>query len=132
MSDLMSKIARGLRAALFLAASLLLPACLNVSNAQVLADAWLETSPVADKVSVTAFARGGPLASARYELTSKKNAASGHSTTRQSGLLKLACCEPVTISRLSLGMQPGDRYTITLRLFDGDLLLVEKILAYPE
>ena len=29
-------------------------------------------------------------------------------------------------------MQPGDRYTITLRLFDGDLLLVEKILAYPE
>ncbi len=92
----------------------------------------MKRRPQPGKVSVTALARGGPLASARYELKSEKAAGGSRSTTRQSGSLKLACCEPVTLSHLSLGIRPGERYTITLRLFDGEALLVEKILLYPE
>ena len=132
MFDSLSKIARGRRAALFLAAPILLAAETGASIAQGPVEAWLETTPAADQIAITAFARGGPLASARYELTSEKAAGSSRSTTRQAGSLKLACCEPVTLSHLSLGIQPGERYTITLKLFDGEALLVEKILLYPQ
>lgn len=132
MPATMSKIQRGLRAALFLPLSCLLLANAGASIAQSPVEAWLESSPTEGRLKITAFARGGPHASARYELLSEKSGTSGKSTTRQAGAFNLKCCEPVPLSHLSLGLNPGDRYLITLRLLEGDTLLAEKVLSYPQ
>ena len=132
MPDAMSKIQRGLRAALFFPSSILVFAQAGFALAQAPAEAWLETTPMEGRLKITAYARGGPHASARYELLSEKAGASGKSTSRQSGTFDLKCCDPVALSNLSLGLKPGDRYVITLRLLEGETLLAEKIFSYPQ
>ncbi|HEY5930194.1 MAG TPA: curli-like amyloid fiber formation chaperone CsgH [Burkholderiales bacterium] len=132
MPDAISKIRRGLRAALFFPVAVLLFAQAGVAITQSTVEAWLETTPIEGRLKITAYARGGPHASARYELLSEKSGASGKSSTRQAGAFNLKCCDPVALSNLSLGLKPGDRYVITLRLLEGDTLLAEKILSYPQ
>ncbi len=67
----------------------------------------------------------------RYKLTSQKSGQSGRSVTRQSGTAKLDGVRPTPLSRLSLSVGPMDRYTITLRLFQGAELVGEKTMTYP-
>ena len=131
MSGTKSKTARGLRAALFLLALIPPPAGMGLARAQSAPEVWLETASAEGKVEITALVRGGPAAALRYELRSEKTGVAGRSTTRQSGKLTLSCCEPVTLSHLSLGLNAGDRFDITLELFEGDKLLAGKTLSYP-
>ncbi len=118
-----------LRAGLFLFLGML---AMGKARSASPVEVWLEAAPADGKVVVQAFARGGPVPQLRYELSSDKTAGSGSSTTRQAGLRKLACCDPVVLSTISLAGGASDRYRITLKVFAGNELLAEKSLAWPE
>jgi hypothetical protein len=121
---------RGLRAALFLSLGVVVMSDARSDGVKV--EAWLEAAPADGKVVVQAFARGGPVPQLRYELNSDKTAGTGASTTRQAGMRNLACCEPVVLSKVSLGGNANDRYKVTLKVFAGSDLLAEKTLTWPE
>jgi len=131
MHDLAPAVGGGLRAALLLPAVTALALLTVGVQAQSELDVWLEPSVSGSKVEIIAMARGAPHPGVRYELTSKKNGPAGHSATRQSGDLNLICCDPVPLSRLTLRLASGERYTVTLRLLDGGEVVLERTLVYP-
>jgi hypothetical protein len=62
----------------------------------------------------------------RYEVLAQKEGASGKSQSRQAGNLAVRAGVRASASTLALGIAPGDRYTVTVRLFEGRKLLAEK------
>jgi len=67
----------------------------------------------------------------RYEMASTKEGASGKSITKQSGHVAVGEVGLATISSLSLRVAAQDRYTITMKLFDGEKLVAQQTLQYP-
>ena len=66
-----------------------------------------------------------------YEMVSRKEGPSGASTSRQTGNMQVACCTPTPASRLTLRLQPEDRYTITVKLFFGSRQVAEQTIHHP-
>jgi hypothetical protein len=67
----------------------------------------------------------------RYELISEKFAGASRSTTRQAGNVLANPGRATVLSTLNLSLNPGDRYTVAFRLYEGDTLVAERVLVYP-
>jgi len=67
------------------------------------------------------LAREAGTASLRYELISEKRGGSGHAVSKQSGPFIAHTDSAVTLSQVTLKMQYGDTYSISLRIFDGNM-----------
>jgi hypothetical protein len=67
----------------------------------------------------------------RYELISEKSAGASRSTTRQAGSVLANPGRAAVLSTLNLSLGPGDRYTISFRLYEGNTLVAERVLVYP-
>jgi hypothetical protein len=94
--------------------------------------AWFDGRQSGSKLAVTAYCRAGKEGKVRYRMETSKQGPSGTSNSVQSGSAAVVPDEPKALSRLSLGLFPGDRYTISLKLFEDGTLVAEEKLAYPE
>lgn len=94
--------------------------------------AWLDARQSGSTLAVTAYCRAGKEGKVRYRMEASKQGPSGTSNSVQSGAAAVVPHEPTALSRLNLGLSPGDRYTISLKLFEDGTLVAEEILAYPE
>ena len=93
--------------------------------------AWIATEPTPQGVRVIPYAQAREPHTLRYELISAKEGVSGHSNSRQAGQVSVDCCEPKALVQLRLSIQPGERYTLILRLFDNGSLVAEDRLIFP-
>lgn len=67
----------------------------------------------------------------RYELASTKQGAAGKSSTSQSGSVVADAHGMASLSMLRLSVAPGDRYSIVMKVFEGQKLVAEQMLQYP-
>lgn len=67
----------------------------------------------------------------RYELLSEKTAGASRSTTRNAGRVHASPGKATALTTLNLSLNPGDRYTVTFRLYEDDTLIAERVLVYP-
>jgi hypothetical protein len=81
---------------------------------------------VAPKIAAPAGSR------LRYQIVSTKEGAAGRSSTSQSGTVALDAGGSGRLATLALGVQPSDRYTVTVKVFDGAKLVAEDVLRYPQ
>ena len=91
----------------------------------------LEAVEAAGRLTVSPRLQGPPGAALRYEMSSSKSGAAGRSTTSQGGRVSLDAGGSGALSSLSLGVQPGDRYVVTVKVFDGARLVAEDALQVP-
>ena len=68
----------------------------------------------------------------RYEMVSSKQGSAGKSSTSQSGGVNVGAGGSATLSTLKLGVNPQDKYVITVRVFDGAKVVAEEVLQYPQ
>ena len=68
----------------------------------------------------------------RYEVSSSRSGTAGQSRTSQSGVVTAEAGKRQTLSTLRLSLGPTDRYAISIRVFEGDKLLEEKVFHFPE
>ncbi|HOI16987.1 MAG TPA: curli-like amyloid fiber formation chaperone CsgH [Geobacteraceae bacterium] len=94
-------------------------------------NAWFDTRQTGDFLVVTAYCRIEKEGKVRYRMETSKQGPSGTSKSVQSGAAVVVPGEPTELSRLSLGIRPGDRYTILLTLFEDGTLVAEEILVHP-
>jgi hypothetical protein len=66
-----------------------------------------------------------------YELVSAKHGKSGVSKTSQSGSAQTQAGRPLSLATLKLGLSNSDHYTITLRVYAGDVLVGVDEIHYP-
>lgn len=93
--------------------------------------AWFDARQSGTLLAVTAYCRGEKEGKIRYRMEASKKGPSGTSKSVQSGAAVAVPGEPTELSRLSLGIRPGDRYTIRLKLFEDGTRVAEEILTYP-
>lgn len=94
--------------------------------------AWIATEPTPQGVRVKPYVQAtGGMLHLRYELLSTKHGVTGNSNSRQSGPVMVACCDPRLLAQLQLSVQPGEHYTLALRLFDNRSLVAEAQIIYP-
>lgn len=93
--------------------------------------AWIATEPTPQGVRVVPYAQAQEAHRLRYELISTKEGASGRSNSRQAGQVAVDCCEPKALVQLRLSVQPGERYTLTLKVFDNGTLVAEDRIIFP-
>jgi hypothetical protein len=93
--------------------------------------AWIATEPTPQGVRIVPYAQASEARQLRYEFVSSKEGRSGRSDSRQAGQVTVDCCAPKALVRLGLSVQPGERYTLTLRVFDRDTLVAEDRVVYP-
>jgi hypothetical protein len=94
--------------------------------------AWFEARQSGAILAVTAYCRGEKEGKIRYRMEASKRGPSGTSNSVQSGAAKVIPDEPAEFSRITLGIHPGDCYTIRLTLFEGGTRVAEEILVYPQ
>jgi len=92
---------------------------------------WIETQEEAGRLAVVPYVKASKPASLRYVLISHKEGGSGTSNTRQAGSINVIPAAPLALSRLLLGADAGDRYTIELRMYEDDRLVAEQTVTYP-
>ena len=93
---------------------------------------WLDTSVSGGKLIVVPHIAAPAPAALYYEIVSAKDGQSGRSSTRQSGPVDVGAQGSQTFARLSLSVGPQDRYTISVRVFEGARLVAEQSLNYPQ
>jgi hypothetical protein len=94
--------------------------------------AWFDVRQSGSLLAVTAYCRAGKEGKVRYRMETSKQGPSGASKSSQSGEAVIVPNAPTALSRLNLGLSPGDRYRITLKLYENGVLVAEKKLVYPE
>src|SRR4051812_31075192 len=67
----------------------------------------------------------------RYELVSSKQGSAGRSSTSQSGSVNVGADGSAALSTLKLGINPQDKYLITVKVLDGAKVVAEEVLQYP-
>lgn len=67
-----------------------------------------------------------------YEVIVSRTGASGITSTRQSGPIRVNDHNTATLSKLSLSIRPQDRCTILVKVFDGSNVVAERSYSYPE
>ena len=106
-----------------------------LSNTAVSGDAsvraWIATEPTPQGVRVIPYAQAKEAHKLRYEFISTKEGASGRSNSRQAGQVAVDCCEPKALVQLRLSVQPGERYILTLKVFDNGTLVAEDRVIFP-
>ena len=93
--------------------------------------AWIATEPTPQGVRVIPYAQAQEPHKLRYEFISTKEGASGRSDSRQAGQVAVDCCEPKALVHLRLSVQQGERYTLTLKVFDDGKLVAEDRVIFP-
>jgi hypothetical protein len=94
--------------------------------------AWIEQFYDSGSLIILPRVSAGHNAKLRYELSSIKSDSNGNaSTSRQSNSVKLTQGQSKTLSRLSLNINPGDRYLLTLKVYEGTQLVAEDVVTYP-
>lgn len=83
------------------------------------------------KLTIVPYAAAPAGSRLRYEMVSGKEGGAGKSSTRQSGTVQVGESGSARLAILSLGVNPQDRYTVTVKLFDGRTLVAEDKLEYP-
>lgn len=68
----------------------------------------------------------------RYELKSDREGAAGRSSTSQGGALAVGESGSARLSILTFSVAPEDRYTVTVKVFDGARLVAERRLQVPQ
>lgn len=68
----------------------------------------------------------------RYELVSTKIGAAGKSSTSQSGQIVVDAGGSAALSVLKLGVGAKDRCEVSVRIFDRDKVVAEKVYHFPE
>jgi hypothetical protein len=94
--------------------------------------AWFDIRKSGSLLAVTAYCRGGKEGRVRYRMDTWKRGSSGTSSSSQSGVALAVPNEATALSRLNLGLSPGDTYRIALMLFENGVLVAEEKLVYPE
>jgi hypothetical protein len=84
------------------------------------------------QIRITPVVEAERNAELRYELTSEKSGGAGRSRTSQSGVVRVRGGQPATLSTLTLSEGTDDRYTVTLRLYEGGALVLEQVLRHPD
>ncbi len=74
----------------------------------------------------------GPKASLHYELHVHKKGPSGTTTTRQDGTVTIPTSESKSLLRLTLRVAPTDTYSINLQVFQGERLVAQGAIHYPQ
>jgi curli production protein len=93
---------------------------------------WLDTSSSGRMLTIIPHIAAPAGAALRYEIVSTKQGKSGRSSTKQSGGVAVDGAGSGTFAKLSLGVDPEDRYTIAVRVFDGANVVAEQTLNYPQ
>ncbi|WP_455427704.1 curli assembly chaperone CsgC [Dryocola sp. LX212] len=65
------------------------------------------------------------------QLAATRAGAGGSSTSKQRSTLFIKANEPISLTRLSLNIEPGDTVTITVTLSDGNNINIEKQWVMP-
>ncbi len=92
----------------------------------------IESSLEDHQLTLVPHVAGPPGARLRYEMTSTKEGSAGKSSTSQSGTVGIGESGGAALSRLSVSVAPQDRYTITVKVFDGARLVAEETLRHPK
>lgn len=67
----------------------------------------------------------------RIQMETSRQAASGNSTTRQSGRVNIRAGEPYALSQITLSAQPGDNIIVTVTVSDGNALHLSRQWSPP-
>ena len=112
---------------LLLLASLLAGAALAQGPYQLYLDPKVEKG----ELTLTPILQGPPQAEVRYEMVSTKVAGAGRSSTSQTSTVVLNSSGAASLATLRLGLARGDRYVITVTVFDGAMPVAEGTVRYP-
>jgi hypothetical protein len=92
----------------------------------------IDSSQDGGKLTLTPYVEGPAGARLRYELKSDRQGAAGHSSTSQGGGVAVGNSGSAKLSTLSFSIAPQDRYTVTVRVFEGMKVVAEKSLIVPQ
>ena len=92
---------------------------------------WIETAVEDGRLLAVPRVQAGHDAHFDYELVSSKLGRAGSSDTRQSGSVRLAQGEDRSLTRLRLSVGTDDKYTLSLRVYEGGKLVGEDSVTYP-
>lgn len=92
----------------------------------------LDSSLHDGKLTLTPYVEAPAGARLRYELKSDREGAAGRSSTSQGGGVAVGESGSAKLSTLSFSVAPQDRYTVTVRVFEGSRLVAEKSLTVPQ
>lgn len=67
----------------------------------------------------------------RYEINIRREGKSGPSATSQAGTVRLDGAGKGQFAYSSLSFSPGDRYTISVKLYEGDRLVASQQVVEP-
>lgn len=84
------------------------------------------------KLTLTPYIEAPAGARLRYEMKSDREGAAGRSSTSQGGGVAVGDSGSAKLSTLSFSVAPQDRYTITVRVFEGSKVVAEKSLSVPQ
>jgi hypothetical protein len=114
--------------------SLILSVMLAAAAPLALSDASWRLNPGAElrngNLRVEPKVSGRPGASVRYEIEVRKSG-SGSSNSTQSGRARLGENGEATLASTSVSVQPGDRYDVEVRVYDGDRLVARRTVEQP-
>jgi hypothetical protein len=82
------------------------------------------------RVEPTIMGPGGK--TLRYEMNIRREGKGGTSATSQAGTVRLDGAGKGEFAYNSLSISPGDRYTITLKVYDGDRLVASEQAVEPK
>jgi hypothetical protein len=120
-----------------MSARFLFPWLFLVASANLMADEpgyriSIESSVKDNKLTVAPRVAAPVGARLRYEMVSTKVGAAGKSNTSQSGRVVVDASGTAALSALKLGVGPQDRYSISVKVFEGQKLVAEQTLQHPQ
>jgi hypothetical protein len=68
----------------------------------------------------------------RYEVIVAKTGTSGTTSTRQGGEVRVNEHNTATLSKLSLSIGPQDRWTVLVKVYDGQDIVAERSFSHPD
>ena len=92
----------------------------------------LESSVLDKQLTVAPRISAPPGTQLRYEIVSTKVGTAGKSSTSQSGRVAVGPGGSASLSTLKLGVASGDRYSVLVKVFEGQKLVAEQTLQYPQ
>ena len=92
----------------------------------------IDSSQDGGKLTLTPYVDGPAGARLRYEVKSDREGAAGRSSTSQGGGIAVGDSGSAKLSTLSFSVAPQDRYTVTVRVFEGTKMVAEKSLTVPQ
>jgi hypothetical protein len=92
---------------------------------------WIETSTDDGRFLAVPQVEASRDALLDYELISAKTGKAGRSSSTQAGSVRVGRGETRSLTRLRLGVGPGDSYTLSLRVYENGELVGEDAVTYP-